>query len=63
MGRLDKLKRQSIREANKRNLGLTKEEGGIEEYMENQEEGDKDITVGKSDMDKHLRSDKGIGGL
>tara|TARA_R110000824_G_scaffold183039_8_gene364047 strand:- start:965 stop:1120 length:156 start_codon:yes stop_codon:yes gene_type:complete len=51
MGRLDKLKRQSMREANKRNLGLIKEEG------------DKDITVGKSDMDKHLRSDKGIGGL
>jgi hypothetical protein len=52
-----------MREANKRNLGIIKEEGGIEEYMENQEEGDKDITVGKSDMDKHLRSDKGIGGL
>ena len=36
----------------------------MEEFLDKQdEEDDKDITVGKSDMDKHLRSDKGIGGL
>jgi|TARA_R110000787_G_scaffold17890_1_gene55336 hypothetical protein len=63
MGRLDKLKRELMIEANKRVLGVIKKEGDLKEYMVNQEEGDKDITVGKSDMDKHLRSDKGIGGL
>ena len=139
MGRISKIKRQLIEEANKRNLGLIKEDKelramgdklssleGEAKYLEDDienvaydlnakldddyeddndipeelmdvfsqvqhaheladetgdeldtaayviddylldlddDEDDEDVPVGKSDMDKHLRSDKGIGGL
>jgi len=36
----------------------------MEEFLDKQdEEDDEDVPVGKSDMDKHLRSGKGLGGL